>query len=244
MYRFFKILIMMLSLVLVFTTVLAVKNSNSSKSAKNDELAVTKPAVPEADILAEYDGGIITKQDLDDRISKIPPQAQGRYKTVDGQSQILDMMVVEDVFYQKAKEMNLLNDPTVLDKINAARKQVLIQEFYKRNVNDQVKLTEAEKQDYYEQNKKDFFVQPNITILYIQAEDEAAANKAMNELKKGTPFIDVSNKYSQNSYAKSINGKIKNIRLNGYIPGIGNDAELEEIIKNSPVDTLNYIGPN
>jgi hypothetical protein len=36
---------------------------------------------------------------------------------------------------------------------------------------------------------------------------------------------------------------VKNIRLNGNIPGIGNDAALENMIRNSQVDTLSFIDP-
>lgn len=239
MYRFFRLTVSIICLVLTFSAMYAIKKTATDKKKPSEPVVI----IPQSDILAEYQGGMITKKDLDNKISKIPAQAQGRFKTVEGQTQLLDIMCIEDIFYRKAQDMQLLNDPVVLEKIDAAKKQVLIQEYYKSNVTDKVNLIEADKQAYYEENKKDFYIQPYISIKYIQPADEANANKAMAELNKGVSFEKVSTEYNINTYAKNVNGKIKNIRLTGSIPGIGTDTELDSIIAITPVDTINYIGP-
>jgi tetratricopeptide (TPR) repeat protein len=248
MFRFLRTIIVLTCLTVFFGSAYAVKKAKTTKQKAKQpvvEAVIAKPEVkiPEADILAEYTGGMITKQDLDKKISKLPAQSQSKFKTVEGQEQILDMMSVEDVFWQKAKDMNLLTDPVVLEKNTAARKQLMIQDYYKRNIPNQVKLSEADKQSFYNQNKKDFYVAPYITILYIQTADEPKARKVLDELRKGAPFDTVSARYTINTYAKGINGKIKNIRLNGNIPGVGNDAQLDSIIMANPVDTLKFLGP-
>jgi len=248
MFRFLRTITVLTCLVVVFGSMYAAKkasakNPKAKKPIVETVVAVPEVKIPDADILAQYTGGMITKKDLEKKISKLPAQSQSKFKTVEGQEQILDMMCVEEVFFQKAKDMNLLNDPIVLDKTNAARKQVMIQQYYKRNIPGQVKLTETDKKDFYNQNKKDFYVAPYITILYIQVADELKARKVLDELRKGAPFDTVSARYSINTYAKNINGKIKNIRLNGNIPGVGNDAQLDSIINANPVDTLKFLGP-
>lgn len=250
MSRFLRTTAILACFALIICNVIAAKKASNvkPKSKVKTPVEITEEVKPQikvitADILAEYNGGMITKQDLDKKISKLPAQSQSRFKTVEGQEQILDMMCVEDIFYQKAKDMNLLNDPAVIEKLNAAKKQVFLQDYYKRNVTSKINLTEADKQSFYAENKKDFYVEPYITILYIQPADESKARMALDELKRGVPFDTVSAHYSINTYAKGINGMIKNIRLNGYIPGVGNDAALDSIITKSPVDSLRYLGP-
>jgi len=130
-----------------------------------------------------------------------------------------------------------------LEHISAIEKRFYIQEYYKRNVSDLVFITDDDLLSYYNQNLSQFYQYPYVTIDYIQAENEDAAKKALAELKKGISFATVSDTYNQNSYAKGLKGRIKNVRLNGNIPGIGNDIELENIIRNAQVDTLNFIGP-
>ena len=199
--------------------------------------------VNETDVLAEFDGGVITRADLEKRISKLPPNVQGRYKTVEGQKQVLDAIVMEEVFAAKAMQLKLNEDPEVLSNIEEAKKQYLIQEFYKRNITDLAVVTEEDKRSYYEENKKFFYVNPNITVNLIQLPDEETALQAIKELRSGKSFEEVSNLYNINNYIKSLKGVVKNIRLNGNIPGIGSDYELEDLIAKAQPDTTAILGP-
>ena len=212
-----------------------------------DELAPIEVSkqnrVNETDVLAEFDGGVITRADLEKRISKLPPNVQGRYKTVEGQKQVLDAIAMEEVFAAKAMQLKLNEDPEVLSNIEAAKKQYLIQEFYKRNITDLAVVTEEDKRSYYEENKKFFYVNPNITVNLIQLPDEETALQAIKELHSGKSFEEVSNLYNINNYIKSLKGVVKNIRLNGNIPGIGSDYELEDLIAKAQPDTTAILGP-
>ncbi len=212
-----------------------------------DELAPIEVSkqnrVNETDVLAEFDGGVITRADLEKRISKLPPNVQGRYKTVEGQKQVLDAIVMEEVFAAKAMQLKLNEDPEVLSNIEEAKKQYLIQEFYKRNITDLAVVTEEDKRSYYEENKKFFYVNPNITVNLIQLPDEETALQAIKELRSGKSFEEVSNLYNINNYIKSLKGVVKNIRLNGNIPGIGSDYELEDLIAKAQPDTTAILGP-
>lgn len=199
--------------------------------------------VNDKDILAQYDGGIITRKDLDTKISKVPANAQGRFRTVDGQIQVLDIVAVEQVFMAKALQLKLDTDPEVQQKISSGNRQFLIQEYYKRNISDLLVITDADKQRYYDENKAAFYQYPYLSINYIQAEDEASAQAALKELKAGKAFATVSDKYNINTYAKGLKGVVKNIRLNGNIPGVGNDLALEKFIADSPADSTVFNGP-
>ena len=110
-------------------------------------------------------------------------------------------------------------------------------------MSDLVTLTEDDKQSFYQENLKLFYMNPNITIHYIQTASEADAKAAIAELNAGASFAEVSDKYNQNTYAKGLKGVIKNIRLNGNIPGLGNDPVLEASIGESIADPVAVIGP-
>lgn len=194
-------------------------------------------------VLVEYDGGTITRKDLDNRISKIPPNQQGRFRTIDGQIQVLDVMALEEVLMKKAIEMGIENDEEVGQRIDLGRRQFLIQEYYKKCVSDKVLLTEADKVAYFEENPELFVMLPVININYINPGNEDLAREALAELEEGVSWENVSNAFSMNNYIKGLKGVIKNIRLNGNIPGVGTDRELEQIIE-ANLDNLNQIvGP-
>lgn len=213
-------------------------------AAEPTPVVTTKPDKGnETDVLAEYEGGVILRKDIEAKIAKLPPTYQPRYRTVDGQIEVLNITATEEAFYMKALEMGVDKDPTVLERIKATEKRYLIQEYYKRNVTDLVVLTDDELHKYYNENLSSFYLNPYITIEHIQVKDEAEGKQAILDLGKGLSLAEVSDKYNQNTYSKGLKGIIKNIRLNTNIPGIGNDAAFEDLIRNAAVNPATFSGP-
>ena len=162
-----------LGLLLLCINITFLGADNTPKPVSNDK------RINETDILAEFDGGVITRKDVEAKISKLPVQYQARYKTVEGQTEVLNAMAMEEVFYKKAQQMGLENDPIVLERIANIEKRFYIQEYYKRNVSDLVVITEDDLQSYYNQNMSQFYLNPYIEIDYLQAADENEAKKAL-----------------------------------------------------------------
>lgn len=228
----------------IVTLLLAVGAASIFAASDTPVIIAQNPnLINQEDILAEFDGGSITRQDIDDRINRLPQNQQGRYRTMDGQSQVLDALIMEEMFMAKATQLGLDKDPEILQKIAEGERQFFIQEFYKRNVTDLAIVSEADKLRYYEDNKQAYFEFPNLSIEYIQAADEESALAAIAKLNAGEDFADVSDEYNINSYAKGLKGLIKNIRLNGNVPGIGNDIELEKMIGDSELSQTQVHGP-
>ena len=225
-----------LSMILMFTVMLVAADTEA-KAVSNSNL------LQESDILAEYDGGRILREDILNKINKLPEMHRGRFLTTSGQLQVLDIVATEEIFYQKALDMGIDQAPEVLEHLSELTDRFYLQEYYKRNVTDLVELTDEDLQQYYNENLEQFYQSPNITIFYIQTATEQDALDAKAELEAGASFADVSDKYNQNTYSKGLKGVIKNIRLNGNIPGVGNDYELENFIKESEVDQEAVNGP-
>jgi TolA-binding protein/parvulin-like peptidyl-prolyl isomerase len=235
---------MSLPLPKILTTCIILLISGILMAADPEPVAVSNAnLLEEQDILAEYDGGRILRQDVMDKINKLPAQHQGRFLTTDGQLQVLDIIATEEVFYQKALDMNIDKTKEVADRLADLDRRFYLQEYYRRNVTDLVQMTEADMEDYYNENLRLFFNAPNITIHYIQTASQQDALDAIEELNAGTSFAEVSDKYNQNTYAKGLRGVIKNVRLNGNIPGVGNDLELEALIQESAIDSAQVYGP-
>ncbi len=231
----FKNLVALLILVSVVGNLLAVDAA----------VAVANPTrINDADVLAEYDGGVITRSDIMQKIEALQPQVQGRYKTTEGQLQVLDITVAENLFYKKALELGIDQNPQVLQRIQAAEKQFFVQEYYRRMISEMTEVTEEMKREYYNNNMLLYYTLPYVTIDYIQAADEAKAIQALAMLGLGSSFAEVSDSLNLNTYAKGLQGRIRNIRLNGNIPGVGNDPALEELIRNTEVSETNFVGPN
>ncbi len=245
MSRFTSILLT-LSIILCALTGLFAADVEAKVQSNGDSAAIpvsNDKQIAENDVLADYRGGQILRKDVQYKISKIPPNMQGRFQTTDGQLQVLDIIATEEVYYLKAKELGIDSSPEIQERIAQMDKRFYLQEYYKRNVSDMVSLSEEDLQDFYDDNLQLFYMNPNITIHYIQTASEEDARAAMAELASGAAFADVSDKYNQNTYAKGLKGVIKNIRLNGNIPGLGNDPVLEARIGELEVDAQAVHGP-
>lgn len=215
----------------------AVKSKAKKPAAKSTKVTVVDSTRTKDPIVAEYKGGVVVKSEISKRIEKIPAQSQARFKTTDGQRQILDLIVQEDLFYQKALALGVDKDSVVTRMIEERAKPMYLRTFYQEQVTDKVVVTDQEKQDYYTNHLSIYYQRPNSTIQYLMAKDEAEAKAAMNELKNGSSFKQVSDKYSQCSYSKNLSGVIKDVLNNGYIPGVGNSTSLDSLIVATPVDT-------
>ncbi len=209
----------------------------------NPKVVTNSRMVEDKDILAEFDGGIIVRKDIMDKISKIPAAYQGRFMTTEGQLQVLQNVAAEEVFYLKALELGFDKSAEVVEALEDLDFRYYLQEYYRVNVTDRVIVTEKDLETYYNLNLAHYFVAPNLTIHYIQAENEEAALAAKKELEDGAVFADVSEKYNKNSYARGLKGVVKHVRLTGNIPGLGNDYELENIIAECAVDEAATHGP-
>ncbi|NLN34496.1 MAG: hypothetical protein GX157_00605, partial [Candidatus Cloacimonetes bacterium] len=148
------------SLILMLSTMLAAVEI-SSTTVSNSNL------LEDRDILAEYDGGQILREDIMAKIDKIPAAHRGRFLTTDGQLQILDIISTEEVFYKKALQMGIDKAPDVTEMLADLQGRFYLQEYYKRNVTDLVVLEEEDLQEFYNENLSFFYQSPNITIHYI-----------------------------------------------------------------------------
>lgn len=243
--RGLKVVATILTVTIIGSGALFAKTTKQKgKSVKKKTEVVTPKVATAADtILAEFTGGKITKADLNDRISKIPAMYQDRFKTKDGQIQVLDNMILEEIFYRDAVAKGYDKDTTVVRISNNNCESVYISRYYEKNISNLVKVNNKEMQDYYTNNKDKYKVSPMISIQYLRAKNDSVAQIVNAELKKGTSFVDLIRSYSEESISKPKDGIITGIRNNGIIMGLGKDTVLDSIICNTPVDSATVVGP-
>ncbi len=94
-----------------------------------------------------------------------------------------------------------------------------------RQVTSRVTLSDAELRRIYEENKAQFKEPDRAKVWEIRVDSRAAADKVLDELRKGRSFADVAREYSMDPLAKRTGG------FNGWMqPGTGMLPELEEAI--------------
>ena len=192
-------------------------------------------------VIAEYDGGKIIKKDIDVRIEKIPPMYQARYKSVEGQKKVLDLLLTEKLFYKKALEENFDKDPEVVKAIHKSAEPYYTRLYKKKYITDKVKVSKRQIKKYYKKNIVQFYERPLNKIYYLVTKSEDKRDKIIQSFKEKKDFINILNAYCDNNYVINHSGIIDGIRHNGYIPGVGKDAVLDSLIAIAPM--MEWQGP-
>lgn len=220
----------------------AKKSSKKPVSNPKKETVVVAP-VEQDTILVELKGAKITKKDLDARIEKIPPMYRTRYKSVDGQKQVLDMLLQEELFYLEALAQNMPTNESVKKAIVTNSRTLYNEKYYQREIASKININNESLKKFYDENKSQYVTPASITIRHLQVKNDSLAQIVKSALDNKKDFSDLIKLYSENKYSKEKDGIITSIRHNKYITGIGKDQELDDFIYMLPVDTIKVNGP-
>lgn len=170
---------------------------------------------------ATVNGENITKQDIvialqDPRIDydKLPPEAK---------KQILEQLVNMRLLAQKAIDDGIEKDPSYVEAITRIKSSLAL-EVWQKNEIDKIKVTEADKKDFYEKNKARFAEPETFEASHILVKTEAEAkdiiaqlNKAANKTEK---FAELSKKSLDTATAKN-NGSLGRFAAEQMVPQFG-----------------------
>ncbi|MCL2064716.1 MAG: tetratricopeptide repeat protein [Candidatus Cloacimonetes bacterium] len=193
-------------------------------------------------VLVEMQGEQITLLDLLNKIDTLPSLQIPRFRTVEGQKQILDMMITEHVFYLKALELGIDQLDEVQEAIYFSSLPVARAIYLENVVNREFNFDPRSVEAYYREHISSYTTPPRITIQHLQTTEEGL-HVITEAIARGDDFLDIIHDHTTNISSARDRGFIRNIRLNGIIPGIGQDPELERHISEATVDLNHIYGP-
>jgi peptidyl-prolyl cis-trans isomerase C len=146
--------------------------------------------------LAEVNGGIITVEDFKKEVEALPPYLRPMAETAEGKKELLDTMIVREIIMQQAKKDGLDKSPAVAEKMEELRQRVIVEAFLKKKIEEQAKISDADLQKFYDQNKDKFKSGEQVRASHILVKDEGAAKEILAEIKKGGNFEELAKKHS------------------------------------------------
>lgn len=140
-------------------------------------------------VLAKVSNTKITLNEFKAKIAKLPSY----YKTVveKNKKRYLDEMIMEMLLYEEAVRKGLERDKEVKEVVNEAKKKVLIAKLIKNEVEDKVRISDAELRQSYEANKENFKTPPLWRASHILVSTEKEAKEVLNELARGADFAEL-----------------------------------------------------
>ena len=205
------------------------------------QLLTTKVAAGET-ILVEIGDSFITTQELRQKINSLPAMQSPRFRTMSGQKQVLEMMITEGIFYKRAMELGIEELADVQRAIFISSQPIANEIYFNDLLSRELRFDPNSVEKYYNENISTYTVLPRVTIQHLQTNSDGLANVTA-ALNSDRDFLDIIEEHSTNPVSKGQKGMIRNIRLNGTIAGIGQDADLDVHIAEASLDMDTVHGP-
>lgn len=177
--------------------------------------------------VAKVGNKTITQADMQARMDEMPPFMKQQLASPDGQKRLMDALVEEELVYREASAMGLDKSDEYKKEIERTRRDMLIRQYYEKVVEAKSTPTEAEIQEYYNANPKEFAVAENVTARHILVKTRDEAARLRRQIEQGADFADLAGKYSLDASSKTAGGMIGGpIQRGGSVKGLGAVPEL------------------
>ena len=144
-------------------------------------------------VLLQIEGFKVTQDDVEQFLRKMGQEGM-QFNNEEGKKQIAQELMNQHLIYLDAKEDGLEEDPEFKKELEFAKEQILRQ-FSMKKVLEQVKVSDQETKDYYEEHKDQFRKIYQYRASHILVEDEEKAKEAKSRLND-EKFEDVAKEIS------------------------------------------------
>lgn len=164
-------------------------------------------------VLAKAGSAKITQEDFDKEVANSPSVYQNYLGTMEGKKQFLDILLKEKILLNAAEKSDVPKkadfkksiedyDKRLKDQAAEYRKGLLLREYLSELKDGDLKVTDAEIKNYYEQNKDVFQHPRKIVARHILCLTEADAQEALRRVKRGENFAKVAKEMSKDPTAE------------------------------------------
>lgn len=150
-------------------------------------------------VLAKIGNKTVTVGEFRKKLAKLPPYYQGVVSN--NKKRYLDEMALEMLLYEDAVRKGVDKAQDVKEVIADAKKKVVIAKHIKNEIDDNVKVSEKDIEDFYAANKDKFQSPEMWRASHILVPDEAAAKRIHAELALGAAFEELAKANSTDATA-------------------------------------------
>jgi len=182
----------------LFTTALCAvalfgcKGSTSSDGTKSEGKKVGQ-------VMAEVNGGSITTGDFERELKNLPEYLKTMADTPQGRKEMLDTMVIRELILQQAAKDGLDKGAEIDEKLQDLKKRLIVESFLKKKVEADTKVTDADLQKFYDENKDKFKSGEQMKASHILVKTEKEAKDILAQIKAGGNFEELAKKNSTDS---------------------------------------------
>ena len=139
-------------------------------------------------VVAKIGDRLITLQDLNDEIQKLPPSLQKTYGSPQEKLQFLKQYVAKEILFDTALRKGYDQDPSIRENLDRLRKEFMVQRLISEGIQTKVYISEAERRLYFETHKHKYQKNSNkksgaeSNFASLQAQIEADLQKEKEQI--------------------------------------------------------------
>jgi len=164
----------------------------------------------------------IRQSDFDTLLQQIGPQRAMQFQSPEGQKQLLDEHIHQELFLIDGKESKIEETEEFKQELEFV-KDNMIKQFAIRNLLDSVKVEDNEIEEFYGSNAEMFKNPESVTASHILVDSEEKANEILEELKGDKSFEEAAKEYSACPSSEN-GGDLGNFTKGRMVPEFENAA--------------------
>jgi len=159
-------------------------------------------------ILATIDNEVITLEEFNRELDKIPTNMKMLVVSESGKKNFLDRLIVKKLLLREASKEKIEKQKDFQERLSDLREQLIMESLLKKKIAVEAQQTNEELKQYYEKNKENFKREREINTRHILVKTEEEAKQIQNRIASGEDFVALARQYSIDPNAKNTGGEI------------------------------------
>lgn len=161
---------------------------------------------------------------VDELFEQLSEKQKDDFKGKRGEADFVDKLIEEEIIYQEAKKRELHLDPDVKKKLRWAERNILIAEYFNKQILDKIEVSEEEIKKYYDEHPEEFMTKALINAQHIFTTDRKKAENWKKRLEEGENFTKIAKEESEDELTAKEGGSLGYFNPDGYVKFIGTSA--------------------
>lgn len=162
----------------------------------------------EAPAVAKINGEEITLSEFNDLLKEYPSMAHGGALTPEAKKGLLENLIVRELFFQEAQRSGIDKEKDTVKVFEEMKKRVLIDRFFKKEVDEKVGVTDEEARKFYDEHPEETKKPEEVHALHILLKSREEAETVKKKIKEGSKFEDLAKKFSIDPGSKDSGGDL------------------------------------